>query len=42
MNLLEPQRAFTQLRLGGIAAVLETRSPDLLAQPIAEVHVLRP
>jgi hypothetical protein len=35
MNLIELNRALRQLRLGGIAAVLETRLQQAQAEPMA-------
>ena len=40
MNLAELQRALRQLRLGGIAAVLETRLHQAQAEPMAPVDLL--
>ena len=35
MNLIELHRALTQLRLGGMAAVLETRLRQAQSEPLA-------
>ena len=40
MNLIELQRALRQLRLGGIAAVLETRLHQAQAEPMAPVDLI--
>jgi DNA replication protein DnaC len=40
MNLIELQRALRQLRLGGIAAVLETRLHQAQAEPMAPIDLL--
>jgi DNA replication protein DnaC len=40
MNLIELQRALRQLRLGGIAAVLETRLRQAQAEPMAPVDLI--
>jgi DNA replication protein DnaC len=40
MNLVELQRALRQLRLGGIAAVLETRLHQAQAEPIAPIDLI--
>lgn len=40
MNLIELQRALRQLRLGGIAAVLETRLRQAQAEPMAPIDLL--
>jgi DNA replication protein DnaC len=40
MNLIELQRSLRQLRLGGIAAVLETRLRQAQAEPMAPVDFL--
>jgi DNA replication protein DnaC len=40
MNLIELQRSFRQLRLGGIAAVLETRLRQAQAEPMAPIDLL--
>jgi DNA replication protein DnaC len=40
MNLIELQRSLRQLRLGGIAAVLETRLHQAQAEPMAPVDFL--
>ena len=37
MNLIELQRALRQLRLGGMAAVLETRLRQAQAEPMAPI-----
>ena len=41
MNLIELNRFLRQLRLGGIAAVLETRLQQAQAEPMAPLHRLR-
>ncbi len=40
MNVIELQRALRQLRLGGIAAVLETRIQQAQAEPMAPIDFL--
>src|SRR5215212_9599003 len=40
MNLIELQRSLRQLRLGGIAAVLETRLHQAQAEPMAPIAFL--
>ncbi len=40
MNLIELQRALRQLRLGGMAAVLETRLRQAQAEPMAPLDLL--
>jgi len=40
MNLIELNRALRQLRLGGIAAVLETRLQQAQAEPMAPIDFL--
>src|ERR1700722_13393551 len=40
MNLIELNRALRQLRLGGIAAVLETRLHQAQAEPMAPIEFL--
>src|SRR5688572_8210643 len=40
MNLAELQRALRQLRLGGMAAVLETRLHQAQAEPMAPIDLL--
>ena len=40
MNLIELQRSLRQLRLGGIAAVLETRLRQAQAEPMAPIDFL--
>jgi len=40
MNLIEINRALRQLRLGGIAAVLETRLHQAQAEPMAPIDFL--
>lgn len=40
MNLVELNRALRQLRLGGIAAVLETRLHQAQAEPMAPIDFL--
>src|SRR6202051_2895634 len=40
MNIAELQRALHQLRLGGIAAVLETRLHQALAEPMAPIDLI--
>src|SRR5713226_3634942 len=40
MNLMELQRALSQLRLGGIAAVLETRLRQAQAEPMAPLDLI--
>src|SRR5437870_12269806 len=40
MNLIELDRALKQLRLGGMAAVLETRLRQAQAQPLAPIDLL--
>jgi DNA replication protein DnaC len=40
MNVIELQRALRQLRLGGIAAVLETRIHQAQAEPMAPIDFL--
>ena len=40
MNLIELQRALRQLRLGGIAAVLETRLHQAQAEPMAPIDLI--
>jgi hypothetical protein len=40
MNLIELSRALRQLRLGGIAAVLETRLHQAQAEPMAPIDFL--
>ncbi|HWO38483.1 MAG TPA: ATP-binding protein, partial [Candidatus Acidoferrum sp.] len=40
MNLIELNRALRQLRLGGVAAVLETRLHQAQAEPMAPIDFL--
>ena len=40
MNLIELQRSLCQLRLGGMAAVLETRLHQAQAEPMAPIDLL--
>ena len=40
MNVIELQRALKQLRLGGIAAVLETRLQQAQAEPMAPIDLI--
>src|SRR3954462_15944069 len=40
MNLAELQRAMRQLRLGGIAAVIETRLHQAQAEPMAPIDLI--
>ena len=40
MNVSELQRALRQLRLGGMAAVLETRLHQAQAEPMAPIDLL--
>ena len=40
MNLAELQRALRQLRMGGMAAVLETRLNQAQAEPMAPIDLL--
>ena len=40
MNLNELQRSLRQLRLGGMAAVLETRLRQAQAEPMAPIDLL--
>ena len=40
MNLMELERALRQLRLGGIAAVLETRLHQAQAEPMAPIDLI--
>jgi hypothetical protein len=40
MNLIELQRALRQLRLGGMAGVLETRLRQAQAEPMAPIPAL--
>lgn len=40
MNVIELKRALVQLRLGGIAAVLETRLHQAQAEPMAPVDLI--
>src|SRR5262245_39085328 len=40
MNLIELQRAMRQLRLGGMAAVLETRIRQAQAEPMAPIDLI--
>src|SRR5471030_3558229 len=40
MNLIELQRALRQLRLGGMAGVLETRLRQAQAEPMAPIDLL--
>ena len=40
MNLIELQRSLRQLRLGGMAAVLETRLHQAQAEPMAPIDFL--
>jgi DNA replication protein DnaC len=40
MNLIELQRALGQLRLGGVAAVLETRLRQAQAEPMAPIDLI--
>ena len=40
MNVLELQRALRQLRLGGVAAVLETRLHQAQAEPMAPIDLI--
>ena len=40
MNVIELQRSLRQLRLGGMAAVLETRLHQAQAEPMAPIDLL--
>src|SRR5258705_1721623 len=40
MNLIELERALRQLRLGGMAAVLETRLRQAQAEPLAPIDLI--
>src|SRR5438128_11102290 len=40
MNLIELQRALKQLRLGGVAAVLETRLHQAQTEPMAPIDLI--
>src|SRR5574338_233656 len=40
MNIIELQRSLRQLRLGGMAAVLETRLRQAQAEPMAPIDLL--
>ena len=40
MNLIELDRALKQLRLGGMAAVLETRLRQAQTEPLAPIDLL--
>jgi hypothetical protein len=40
MNLIELDRALKQLRLGGMAAVLETRLRQAQSQPLAPIDLI--
>ena len=40
MNIVELQRSLRQLRLGGIAAVLETRLHQAQAEPMAPIDLI--
>ena len=40
MNIIELQRALRQLRLGGIATVLETRLHQAQAEPMAPIDLI--
>ena len=40
MNIAELQRALHQLRLGGMAAVLETRLHQAQAEPMAPIDLI--
>jgi DNA replication protein DnaC len=40
MNIIELKRALTQLRLGGIASVLETRLQQAQAEPMAPIDLI--
>jgi hypothetical protein len=40
MNIMELQRALRQLRLGGIATVLETRLHQAQAEPMAPIDLI--
>ena len=40
MNLVELQRSLSQLRLGGMAAVLETRLRQAQAEPMAPIDLI--
>jgi IstB-like ATP binding protein len=40
MNIIELQRALKQLRLGGIATVLETRLHQAQAEPMAPIDLI--
>jgi len=40
MNVIELQRALRQLRLGGIAAILETRLQQAQAEPMAHIDLI--
>ena len=40
MNIIELKRALGQLRLGGIAAVLETRLHQAQAEPMAPIDLI--
>ena len=40
MNVIELERALRQLRLGGMAAVLETRLRQAQAEPMAPIDLI--
>ena len=40
MNVIELQRAMRQLRLGGMAAVLETRLRQAQAEPMVPIDLI--
>ena len=40
MNVIELKRALSQLRLGGIAAVIETRLHQAQAEPMAPIDLI--
>ena len=40
MNIIEPERALRKLRLGGMAAVLETRLLQAQAEPMAPIDLI--
>ena len=40
MNIIELQRSLRQLRLGGMAAVLETRLRQAQAEPMAPIDLV--
>jgi hypothetical protein len=40
MNVIELQRALKHLRLGGMAAVLETRLQQAQAEPMAPIDLI--